>query len=124
MGLLVNGVCVADVTAANAARCGAYPQLGVTANGCYTYTTTCASSTAALLNLTRSSPAYTAVTGCSAQAATTLSFTVASTAANYPACDELLPYTDMKAIWLLGLAALAGIWAVKNLMARHVLGNH
>ena len=103
MGYLARDVCHATQEAAAAAACAAYPM--PSANGM----TVCQ-------GVQPGGGAIVVVpAGGSASAAYPLAFGT---------CDEQMPFADMSGLFTAFLGACAVVWAVKNLVAKHVTGNH
>lgn len=106
MGALFKGQCLADGSSAVAQYCAAsYPSSQVDSSGAAS-TVTCAAVDASTASLT-----WTPATG---------SPVVSTVSLTFPACDALEGYTDLAALWSLGLLGIVAVWAVKSFVYKLV----
>lgn len=120
MGYLAAGKCVATLPAALQADCAQYRKSSFSADGCVEWLWQCTAAGSVAMSMNRSSIATVAATGCAAKTATSVNFTSTPV---YAACDALQPYSDLTALWLLGIAAAAVVWATKKFILRNVMAN-
>lgn len=120
MGYLVGAVCVSSLPEAQLEFCRAFPKTSYSANGCIQFYQACDAG-ASSVTLTRYTIATTAASGCTAGLAGT---TASVHTPSFPLCDHLVKYTDMTALWGLGIASIAVLWALKRFILRQVTGNH